>query len=252
MEKKEMNKVVIAVVAVALIITIIGGSTFAYWQWVTATEQQTFVNVTVQDGISMTITPTTTQTNVLYPITRDNCMDAAISGTALVEIVNNTGIEARPQFYLKLKIEDSAGNNITQTYAQYIHFAVLDPENPSTGTTCANATRYGQFTTTQTTNDLGQTISGWYNSPIITELTGTGEEVDSTRFPILTATDTKSMTFSVPADTTGTHTYQFWAWIDSSYTATNTGNTISDKLQDAKITISWSESCQVKQVTEAA
>ena len=115
MKNKDINKVAIAVIAVALVVAVIGGSTFAYWQWITADDQQTLVNVTVQDGISMSITPTTTQTNVLYPVTRTNCSLASISGSAVVTVVNNTGVEARPQFYLKLKIEDKAGTNITNT-----------------------------------------------------------------------------------------------------------------------------------------
>ena len=296
MEKKDMNKVVIAVVSVALIIAIIVGSTFAYWQWVTSTEQQTYVNIAVQDGISMSITPTTRQTNILYPVTRVNCGDASISGYADVTVVNHTGVEARPQFYLKLKIEkdlngdgiinknddgtymniseatlnkdlnndgdktDTLTENLTTTYAEYIKYAVAEyyTEDASgnqinSSYTCANAPRFGTFSTKETIDQFNSPVIGWYDSPLITNLTGTGDEIVSTRFPILPGTDSAnedSITYSVPAGTTENHRFKFWAWIDSSYEFTTTGDSVSDPLQDAQITVSWSDASIVKQVTE--
>lgn len=268
MEKKDMNKVVIAIVAVTLIIAIIGGSTFAYWQWITASEQETLVNVTVQDGISMTIIPTTgTQTKPLYPVTRTNCQKASIEGFADVTVVNETGIEARPQFYLKLKIEKD-GENITSTYAKYIKYAVseyytLDSNGNETTTesdyTCVTAPRYGTFAETpkQTKDQGNNPVEGWFDSPLITDIKSVdGKEDDetwSTRFPILPSegTDnTDSITFKVNENSTGTHRFKFWAWIDSSYEATTTGTTVTDPLQDAQITLSWSDASIVKQVTE--
>lgn len=303
MKEKQNKKAIIAIIVVAIVIAITGGSTYAYWYWVTNTTQQTNVSATVKDGISMTIYPSTTVLDQLYPITRTNCNNSKIEGTALVVVKNYTDVLARPQFYLKLQITNKSGTNITATtttvndengkklsYAEYINFAVVDTANTNTGTTCANAKRAGKFTSTQTKAEFGTgtAVSGWYNSPMITVLSGTGtDESDSTRYPILSTNDSvlgtkdeSSMTFDVPAaatcyesneTTTATtyktrqdcvkagkkwltrveHTFKFWAWLDSSYKFTNTGDAVTDPMQDAKITISWSESSGIKQITGA-
>lgn len=247
MEKRNINKVTLAVIAVALIIAIVGGSTYAYWTWQTASGQRTNVNVTVAEGISMVITPTTVSTNKLHPT--NNCAgDATIVSTALIEIDNQTGILARPKFYLKLQILNSAGTNITSTYAQYIHYAVAETDG-----SCTSPIASGIFTNQQTTNvnNDGAAVTGWYNSPIITNLNGT--------FPKITSEDAASVSFDAPAYNGGTmgnvsgnkatHTYKVWAWLGNEYAATNTGDTVSDPLQDATIKVSWSETSEVIQVT---
>jgi hypothetical protein len=275
MKKKEINKVIVAVIAVALVIAIVGGSTFAYWQWVTATNQQTAVNVTVKDGISMKITPSTTQTNVLYPVTDANCGLASITGQALVEVTNNTGVEARPQLYLKIKITSKEGNDITTTYAKHIKYAVSEfyqldgsgneireeegqPKVMTSGYTCVTAPRQGRFDPTIPTLDqFGNPVSPWRDSPILTNLTDVldaddqpiTDETHASRYPILPSEsgNDNSITFNVAPNSEVSHTFAFWAWIDSAYTAENTGNVVSDPLQDAKITISWSDASIVKQ-----
>ena len=154
------------------------------------------------------------------------------------------------------------GQNITETYVDYINFAVaeyyeLDEEGEQTETlssyTCANAPRTGTFTTTQTVDQFNSIVTGWYDSPLITNLTGPGSVIASTRFPILPGTDSSnedSITYRVYANSTTSHRFKFWAWIDSSYEFTSQGTTVTDPLQDAKITISWSDASIVKQVTE--
>lgn len=234
MEKKDNYKIIIAIAVIAVAIITIGGSTFAYWQWVSGATNQTNVSVKVEDSISMTITPTTKQTNVLYPISDAACNTASISGSAVVRISNNTGIKAKPTFKLKIKIIDSTGANITNTtvpgtskkYAEYIRYAVSETSK----TTCSDNGNLviGSFTSTQTPNH-----TDWNDSASL----GT------------------AVTFQANGKTTvgGTavvtnHTYNFWAWIDSTYQAQNIGNVVSDKLQNAKITISWSESSTVTQI----
>lgn len=156
MENKNTNKIVITVVAVALIIAVIGGATFAYWQWITNEEQQTVVNVTMTQGINMTITPEATTNNKLYPTNTttnqiEDCTgtgedivctltnQAVMRSYAVVSIENQTGIMARPRFMLKLRIVTSDGqteitNSATATptdadalkYRDYIHYAVAE------------------------------------------------------------------------------------------------------------------------------
>ena len=54
-KKKEKKNLFISIIAIITIIMLIAGSTYAYWSWQTATNQQTNVRVTVQ-GATMTIT----------------------------------------------------------------------------------------------------------------------------------------------------------------------------------------------------
>jgi hypothetical protein len=256
--KKNNNKLIITIIALSITIVVIVGATFAYWQWAGGT---TNVSVTVEDGIQMEITPSTTKTTVLYPVSRNNCEKAMISGTAKVKITNNTGVLARPKFYLKIQIFDpkNGDRNITvdsvgipnntdpqdkkTKYAHFINYAVAPA---SSSETCVTAARSGHFTDSVTTipNQQGgantTTVAGWYNSDIITELNGT--------FPVLTTTDPKSMSFNANAGQVTEYEYKFWIWIDSSYAFQNTGNSVTDPLQDAEIKVSWSETSEVIQV----
>lgn len=255
MEKKNINRVVVAVVAVALIVAIIGGATFAYWQWITNTSQQTAVNVTVAQGINMTIEPTTVNTNTLHPTnieinTIEGGNTAIMKSTALVSIENQTGILARPKFMLKLKITNSDGSQIitnsnnagdSKKYREYIRYAVTE-ENGSCDTPITAGTFNGNATATG---------NGFYNSPYLT--LDTYDTANSTNapdgFPDLTSENPGSVSFNANAYVTTEHTYKVCVWLDSSYTFTNEGNAVTDPMQNAIITVTWSDDSEVIQVT---
>lgn len=206
---KSINKITIAVVAVAMIIAITGGATFAYWQWTSNNAQQTQVNVTVDEGITMTITPTTASKSNMRP-TNDCDGTYAMAATATVTINNLTGIKARPTFRLKAK----ATNALTSAIWGKINYAITED-----GGSCSSPLAQGSFTSGSTGANT------WYH---------TG--------------DISGVTFDAAKQTTTTHTYDLYIWVDSTYTGSNTGGTVSDKLQNNTITVTWSENSTVAQV----
>lgn len=266
MEKKNISKIAIVIVAITVILVAAGGATFAYWQWVSAENEQTAINVTVAQGINMTINPTIISTTTMYPTKGLNAAgeqdldshEAVMTSTALVTIENQTGIKARPKFMLKLQILSAGGTNITATgstqapttnpntnqtitgtstaaHATFINYAVTEADGD-----CDNPITSGTFTAD---DEIGET--GWYNSAYITNV-GTETPIP---FPKLTSTDTTSVAFEAPGYQTTTHTYKVCAWIDDSYTFTNVGDTATDPMQNATIKVSWSEESEVIQVT---
>ena len=75
MKNNNTNKLIVAIIAVFLIIAIVGGSTFAYFQWTTAENQRTAVNVSIEQGrITMHIEPETTTFTGLKPTA--NCANS--------------------------------------------------------------------------------------------------------------------------------------------------------------------------------
>ena len=120
--KSNASKLIIAIIAVILMVVIVGGSTFAYFQWTTAENQQTAVNVTIEQGrITMHIEPETTVFEELKPTANcsayDNGTDthpnATMYGDALVTVVNNTGTLAIPSFKLSAKVTKGGSGTLT-------------------------------------------------------------------------------------------------------------------------------------------
>ena len=175
-----------------------------------------------------------------------------MQSTALVSIENQTGIKARPKFMLKLRIFSGLDSkNITDKdvtnklpekikYADFINYAVTE-----NGGDCDQPIVSGTFSAN---DQIGTT--GWYNSEYITLVDNT----QPINFPILTTGDAGTyngtVSFEAAPYVTTEHTYKVCVWIDSNYTFTNVGDTISDPLQEARIEVSWSEESEVIQVTE--
>ena len=102
--------------------------------------------------------------------------------------------------------------------------------------TCTSPLTTGRFNLNTETS----TGSGWYDSPTLTL-------DDEDGYPDI---DT-SVSFNAAANTVTNHTYKVWIWIDENYTTVNVGNVITeDKLQNATITVSWSDNSTVEQVRE--
>lgn len=220
MEKKNIRNITIIVVAVALIIAVLGGGTFAYWQWISADEDQTIVNVTVEEGISMTINPTTVTLTNMRP-TNDCDGDYAMIGTATITIDNQTGILAQPTFKLKAK----SSKNLTANAWSKLNFAITED-----GGSCSSPLYQGTFTGGSTTANT------WTDTAEIPRA--------SVTFDAFAYNNGTRMDIGEPTE----HVYDVYVWIDSSYVATNQGTTVSDVLQDNTITVTWSENSVVEQV----
>ena len=121
--------------------------------------------------------------------------------------------------------------NTTYTVQRTINYSVTNP-------TTIDSTLTIQLNPTTFPTQLRNAKLMW---KLTTGANCTGEEVDSGTFS--STVQAKAMdltTVSVPANTTTpiTGTYYLSIWLDSSYTATNTGNTVSDTIQDKTMNLS--------------
>lgn len=262
MKKNNISKLIIAIIAVILIIAIVGGSTFAYFQWTTAENQRTAVNVTIEQGrITMHIEPETTVFKDLKPTA--NCNNFSAYGDALVTVVNNTGTLAIPSLKLSAKVTKGGSGTLTSTDLGHIHYAVVSV------TTTKDASGHAV---------KGETVNGTCSSPLTAEANGTNKvftnselvatgtfstvstsgawsDLPSTTDTYLprqydTSTGTTSgVTFkALQYDTTHQY-FRVYIWLDSTYTTTIVGNTVTDPLQNAKIEVTWSANSMVEQVS---
>ena len=240
MNKKELKLGLMIVMILFVTMLVVSSGTFAYFQWQSSTEQITALNVSVADDINMRIDPASVTKTGMRPT--NNCDgDACMTGTSTVTIDNQTGVLARPRFKLKLKVEDSEGNNITNEpspmgnpYRYYIKYKVV--RRYSSAETLIS----GRFDL-DTETSVG---SGWYDSPDLTLN-------DENGFPQLSSGIDSGVSFNALPNSVTDYTYAVHVWIDSEYTTVNTGDVITvDKLQNATITVSWSENSTVEQVYE--
>ena len=239
----------ISLIAILFVsVVLISGGTFAYLRWVTANDQKTALNINVTQQIRMSIDNPSASKFGMYPTV--NCGgEAGMSFVSIVSIENQTGLLAAPEFKLKVRITDKSGNVITNQksamdaatggnnpYRYYINYAVAE-ENGS----CTEPLYRGRFDVNQ------QTVSGssdWYDSELITI-------PDEFGYPTVTSDTDGGVSFFAPAYKTTTHNYKIWFWVDSSYTTVVSGNNIStDKLQNANISVSFSENSTVEQIAE--
>ena len=200
----------------------------------------------------MIINPEQITKTGLYPISGTNLdsHEAVMKGNATIQIINNTGVQARPKFKLKLKIYPRGSANFaTNQYKAYVNYAVTE-QNGS----CDNAIIKGNFGIENskpfdecTKNNCG---TGWANSPWITFDTYNSITKANTAdgFSDITSENSKSVSFDAGPYVTTTHVYKVCAWLDSSYTFTNTGTNVTDPLQNATFIVTWSEDSEVSQV----
>jgi len=244
MNKKPINQIIITSIALILVTILVSGGTFAYLSWTSA--DNTLINITFSeenDGIKMLISPVNMVKTGMYPTTgkiSNGTQDldshpAVMVGQAYISVINNTGVVARPRFMLKIKIMSTSSNNFFT--AQYMHafkYAVTEANGD-----CDNPIASGSFRDAHATG--GSAAQGWFNSPTLTVNNANG-------FPAITSENASSVSFNAPAYTTTPHTYKVCVWVDSGYTHTNTGNTVSDGLQNARVLVSWSEDSSIEQV----
>ena len=225
-KNKEGYKTLLALAAIVLIIIIISSATFAYWRWETASGQQTNVNVQVKGGTLTINGANVTNTGVtLYPVSLANCASNALLGTATVTAINETETNMTVTLKLKGTLASSQGT-LNTTNKAYLKWAVVETNSSfsplTSGQTCANATYKGTFENVGTNTDIDTGIT-W------------------------TATGTSTGGTSESTGSTTTKYYQVYVWLDSGYTYTNTGATVSDPMQNLKVTMTWSENSSMVQ-----
>lgn len=215
-KNKETNKLLISIIAVALIIAIIGGATFAYWSWQSNTDQQTTVNVTVTGG-SLTISGGNVTKTGMYPTSDCDGTGALVGGTATVTAVNQTESPMTVKLYIRGTLSAKQGS-LTTTNKGKLNWAVVQVTS-STATPSDNTCK-------------------------------TGAIASGTLSNVTTNTDINTgITFTAAASTTTTKYYKLYVWLDSTYSFTNSGSTVSDPMQDLTISVKWSPASIMTQET---
>ena len=251
-KNKKKNKLLISIIAVVAIILIIAGSTYAYWTWQTATNQQTNVSVTVQ-GATMTITGNNMTSATLRP-TNDCDGAAALIGEATVTVVNPTATEMRATPRLDVTLTPQSGRTFDDTASNpdlgHLHWALVDTTS-STTKTCDNPDYQGTFfkiakvtVTGGGSTDVsitGPTVSTVGENSLATfDITNMNESYAISNTLTFVAPGATTNQQGVTTNSTTTKKYKVYIWLDSTYEHTNTGNSVTDPMQDLGITVKWS------------
>lgn len=268
-KNKQKNNLIIAIVGVIAVVLIIAGSTYAYWSWETATNQQTSVSVTVR-GAEMTIVGDNISSASLRPT--QNCAGpAAVYGEATVTVTNYTatGMTATPRLNVTLTIADDHGSFDTTASnpdLKHLHWALVDITS-STTKTCANPDYQGTFNAIDkvTVTGGGSTdvsITGPTKSAVANKTMATFNITNMTNssttdFSASKYTTSSTLTFNVGAATTNqqgvttetvvTKTYRVYVWLDDTYTHTNVGSSVTDPMQDLSVVVQWSDKSTLEQ-----
>jgi len=208
-KKKDKNKLIVAFIGVLLTISIIVGSTLAYFRWETADNQKTTINVTVKGG-SLTITGDNVTSTYMRP-TNDCDGAAALVGETTVTAENETAFDMTATLKLNGTLISSHGTLNTnecsnQGNKDCLKWAIVETTSAEAANNACDSTSYK----------------------------GTLKDVASN-----TNFDT-GISFAVGANKTVTKKYKVYVWLDDEYTHTNTGTTVSDPMQDLKLTVKWS------------
>lgn len=239
-KKKEKKNLFISIIAIITIIMLIAGSTYAYWSWQTATNQQTNVRVTVQ-GATMTITGNNVTSTTLRPT--NDCVNKSLVGEATVTVVNPTATAMRATPRLDVTLKPSHGNfddTASNPDLGHLHWALVDTTN-TTSKTCTNPDYQGTFFKVgKVTVSGGGTTDVSIAGPTITTMA----ENSATTINITNMDSsneiTDTLSFVAEANTTTTKNYKLYVWLDNTYEHINTGNSVTDPMQDLNINIKWS------------
>lgn len=218
MKKEETNKLIFALIGVALIIVIVGGATFAYWSWTTSTSQQTQINVVV-NGASMTIVGNNVTSTGMYPTADCNGSGALKGDTATVTAVNETASPMQASLKIRATLSKTS---LSEANKGKINWAIVE----ETGVSAAASEKTDGTESTCSTSKIAS---------------GTLASVTSN-----TDIDT-GITFIAAANATTVKYYKLYVWLDSSYTFTNTGDNVSDPMQNLTISVKWSPASTLNQ-----
>ena len=214
-KENETNNILMILASIAIIVAIIGGATFAYWSWESNTAQKTTVDVTVAGG-SLTIdggAVTTIENNTMYPTNDCDGVAALIGSESTVTATNDTATSMTVSLSIDAKITQGTAGFPSVTDRSYLKWAIVDTGDDTV--TCGNSLITGNFETV--------TSSGTF-------------------FPIDTG-----INFSVPAETELTKNYRIYVWLDATYEFTNSGDNVTDPMQNLGISVKWSESSTMTQ-----
>ena len=203
----DTKKILITLTIVILIIVIIGGATFAYWTWQSNNAQMTNVSGRIPErdesgGFVFNITGGgVSSTKTMYPTNDCDGAGAIISGNTTVTAGNPSSTDMTVFLAIRATVTAAQGT-LNSTNKGKLNWAIIDT---STSATCANPTAQGTLSTAGTNTDIDTTIR-----------------------------------FTATKESTTTKTYKLFIWLDSSYTFTNYGDTVSDPMQNLTINVGWS------------
>lgn len=201
---KERNKIIIAIVIVIAIIAVVVGATYAYWQWQTSAEQQTDVSFTVQNDLSATLIGGGT---------------TAVSNLAPAACTNST-------YAFKKEILLNYQNGTSQAAKVNATLTVSGFNQPHSGSLDLSKLHYVLNTSSENCTS-GSILAGGTNSSFVKN----GALINNLKIKD-----------NIAANSSGSQNYYLWVWIDKNYTSMNTGNTISDPMQDLTFKLTWSGS----------
>lgn len=229
MENKNNRKVniIVSIVAVALIIMLSAGGTYAYWTWISDTSvgsnQRTEIGELIISSPSFTITGNNVTGKLAAPTSTCYSSSYTLAGRATVEADNVSSLPMKVTLTLKAKLTASTGT-ASSADLTHVHWAIKEVAGSTTAFAAANCS-------TATANSASYT-------------TGT-----FTTAALSANTDyTTTITYNVAANTNSTKYYQLYVWIDSGYTHQNVGNVQSDPLQDMKVYLTFSDASKFEQI----
>ena len=225
---KNRDKLIISVVAVLAIVVLVGGSTFAYWTWISNTDQQTAVNFSTPEdasgaGLSATIAGNGSATaNNLKPTPCTNTSYAIVK-TFTITYKNET--EHAATITAKLSATSftirSSSYVPNSTKLQSLKWAVRSSAATDATTSSPNTCDASGTALKASGNFSSVTFSGTSGSNLPLQL-GT-------------------FTISVPAGTAEkTDTFYLYIWLDYNYSHENQGSVNSDPMQGISVTTQWS------------
>ena len=250
-KKKEKNNLLFVIGAVVAIIAIISGATYAYWSWQTSDAQKTNVSVTVK-GATMTITGNNVTSVTMRP-TNDCDGAAALIGEATVTVVNETGTIMRATPRLDVTLTPVSGRTFDDTASNpdlgHLHWALIDTTS-TTSKTCSNPDYQGTFfkvgkvtvsTSTSAVTPSAATVTTMAENAMTT-MNITNMNASNTITSTLTfiADPATINVQGVTTPKTTTRKYKIFIWLDDTYAHTNTGDSVTDPMQDLAITVKWS------------
>mgnify|MGYP007056198665 CR=1 FL=1 len=206
----ERNKLIIAIIAVISIIIVVVGATYAYWQWNTNTNEKT---------------------NMIFTVpTQDSQLSASLEGGETTTVANLLPAACTNTTYaMKKEMTLTYKNLTTQTASIKATLTVNDWTQPHSGTPMLGKMHYALTMGSM----AGEDCAAGTNRVLVTG------GVRSTFVSSGNLIDNVEILSVAPNTDETTETYYLWVWVDSSYEGTNTGNTISDPLQDLTFTLTW-------------
>ena len=234
-DNSNRKTLIMSIIAVALIAALVSGGTYAYWTWVSNTDQKTNVSFSVTNNMDDLMyarldgNGTTTVTNIKPAPCTDSTF--AVVKTVPIKWTNKSTKDATVTATLSVtafKFRDAnykpttTGTTEPNPTLKYLKWAIKADSAATAATTsspntCETGTTKGDF--------KGLTIPN------------SGTTVTS-GLPLTLG----SVTFTATANTSTeqTKTYYLYIWLDYNYPHQNTGSVNSDPMQGLDFTVEWS------------